>query len=150
MRSFSSLVFFAGLVWSAPSAAQTPGDEAEILSVVNRVFEGMRRVDSAMVRPLFHVKARLITVDSRSPGARIEETVEAFIQFVGRPRTEVVDEKLTNVVVKVDGALASVWADYKLFRGTTLNHCGVDHFLLVKEGTWKIIELADTRRPCGG
>jgi hypothetical protein len=40
-----------------------------------------------------------------------------------------------------------VWADYKFFRGATLSHCGVDHFLLVKEGgSWKIIELADTRR----
>jgi hypothetical protein len=60
------------------------------------------------------------------------------------------DEQLSNVTVKIDGLLASVWADYKFFRGTTLNHCGIDHFLLVNEGSgWKIIELADTRRRCG-
>jgi hypothetical protein len=101
-----------------------------------------------MVRPLFHAKARLITLDSRSVGrgAQVEESVQGFIQAIGRPRTEVFDERLSNVRTMIDGSLASVWR-YKFFRGTTLSHCGVDHFLLVKEGgSWKIIELADTRR----
>ena len=143
-------VVMAGFVWASPSAAQgasSQSAEAEVLAVVNAVFEGMRKADSAMVRPLFHAKARLITVDSRSPGARIEESVEGFIRSVGQPRTEVFDERLSNVKTMIDGSLASVWADYKFYRGTTLNHCGVDHFLLVKEGAaWKIIVLADTRR----
>ena len=131
---------------NVPVQNAQPG-EAEVLAVVNALFDGMRKVDSAMVRPLFHPKVRLITVDSRSPGARIEESVEGFIKSVGSPRTEVYDERLSNVRVMIDGSLASVWADYKFFRGTTLNHCGVDHFLLVKEGgKWQIIELSDTRR----
>ena len=123
-------------------AQAAPQDaEAEVLAVVNALFDGMRKVDSAMVRPLFHPKVRLITVDSRSPGARIEESVEGFIKSIGSPRTEVYDERLSNVRVMIDGSLASVWADYKFFRGTTLNHCGVDHFLLVKQGgKWQIIE----------
>jgi hypothetical protein len=77
---------------AAPSAP-----EAEVMAVVNAVFDGMRKVDSAMVRPLFHAKARMITVDSPSPGARIEESIEGFIQQVGRPRTEMFDERLSNV-----------------------------------------------------
>jgi len=110
----------------------------------------MRRADSSMVRPLFHAKARMITMDLRSERpARVEESVEGFILSVGTPRTEVFDEQLSNVKTLIDGSLASVWADYKFYRGTTLSHCGVDHFLLVKEGgVWKIIELADTRRNC--
>lgn len=138
-------VAMAAMSWTARTEAQsvrTP--ESEVLAVVNAVFDGMRKVDSAMVRPLFHAKARLITVDST---ARIDESVEGFIRSVGRPRTEVFDEQLSNIRVQIDGSLASVWADYKFFRGTTLSHCGVDHFLLVKEaGAWKILELADTRR----
>ena len=147
MKPFLSAITVA-LLGTTTAPAQAPtSDEAQILAVVNTLFDGMRKVDSAMVRPLFHAKARLITVDSRSPGARIEESVEGFIQSVGRPRTELYDEQLSNVRVQIDGSLASVWADYKFFRNTTLNHCGVDHFLLVKEGgAWKIIELADTHR----
>ena len=142
----------AALTWPAPMSAQTGQPaEAEVLAVVNGLFEGMRRADSTMVRPLFHARARLISVDLRGAGrpAQVEESVEGFIQSIGRPRTEVFDERLSNVKTMIDGSLASVWADYKFYRGTTLNHCGVDHFLLVKEGTaWKIIELADTRRSC--
>jgi hypothetical protein len=143
---FSALA--VALLGTVPLLAQSPkSDEAQVLAVVHALFDGMRKVDSAMVRPLFHPKARLITVDSRSPGARIEESVEGFIQSIGRPRNELFDEQLSNVRTMIDGSLASVWADYKFFRGTTLSHCGVDHFLLVKEGgTWKIVELADTRR----
>jgi hypothetical protein len=137
------LLLPSGVYAQAASSAA----EAEVMAVVNAVFDGMRKADSAMVRPLFHAKARMISVDSRSPNAEIEESVEGFIQSIGRPRTEVFDEQISNVRVMIDGSLASVWADYKFYRGTTLNHCGVDHFLLVKEGAaWRIIELADTRR----
>ena len=148
-------VVMAGLAWAAPSLAQSAGTstaaEAEVRSVVNALFDGMRRADSSMVRPVFHAKARMITMDLRSERpAHVEESVEGFIKSVGSPRTEVYDEQLSNVKTLIDGSLASVWADYKFFRGTTLLHCGVDHFLLVKEsGTWRIIELADTRRNCG-
>ena len=144
-----ALVVIAILLLPSGVYAQTASSaaEAEVMAVVNAVFDGMRKADSAMVRPLFHAKARMITVDSRSPNAAIEESVEGFIQSIGRPRTEVFDEQISNVRVMIDGSLASVWADYKFYRGTTLNHCGVDHFLLVKEGAaWRIIELADTRR----
>ena len=142
------LAVMIALTWTAPISAQTSQTaEAEIVAVVNALFDGMRKADSAMVRPLFHAKARFITMDSRNPGAQVQETVEGFIQSVGRPRTEVWDERLSNVRTIIDASLASVWADYKFFRGTTLSHCGVDHFLLVREGgSWKILELADTRR----
>ena len=136
--------------------AQAPAANAEreVMAVVNALFDGMRKSDSSMVRPLFHAKARFVTVDLRTEGrpARVEESVEGFIRSIGQPRTEVFDERLSNVKVQIDGSLASVWADYTFHIGTRLSHCGVDHFLLVKEsGRWQIIHLADTRRTanCG-
>jgi len=136
------------LTWTAPVSAQSSQTaESEVLAVVNALFDGMRKADSSMVRPLFHAKARFITMDSRNPAAQVEESVEGLIRSIGRPRAEVSDERLSNVKTMIDGSMASVWADYKFFRGTTLSHCGIDHFLLVQEGgSWKIIELADTRR----
>ena len=147
MKKSGSVVMLA-LTWSSFLFAQAPKSaEAEVLAVVNAVFDGMKKSDTALVRAQFHPKVRMITVDSRRPEAQIEESIDGWIQQIGRPRTEVLDEQLSNVRTMIDGSLASVWADYKFFRGTTLNHCGVDHFLLVKEGgAWKIIELADTRR----
>ena len=139
--------------WMNPAPTPTTQNpESEVLAVVNRMIEALNKGDSAMARSTFHAKARLISVDLRRAvdSARIEETVEAFIQSLGRPRTQVFEEKLSNVKTMIDGTLASVWADYTFHVGTTLNHCGVDHFLLVKEaGAWKIVELADTRRRVG-
>lgn len=133
---------------AAAQGAAAGADEAAIRSVVERVFEGMRRADSAMVRPLFHPAARLIT--ATDTGARVETSIDGFVRSVGRSRAEVWDERLSNVTVSIDGPLASVWADYAFYRGSTFSHCGVDHVLLVRRaGTWTIIELADTRRTTG-
>ena len=128
-------------------SAQSPADEPAIVAVVNGVFDGMRKADSASVRLLFHPRARLITVDARRTAPEIEESADAFIRFIGTARREVLDERISNVRVLIDGAMASAWAEYRLYSGTRFIHCGVDHFLLVKEdGKWSIMELADTRR----
>lgn len=141
MRSLLFLI--VTLMVGHEATAQTP--ESEVTAVVNRLIEALNRGDSALARSTFHPKARLITVDAR--GTRVEDSAEGFIQSLSRPRTEPIDERLSNVKTMLDGGMASVWADYKLFVGTRMNHCGIDHFLLVKDGTaWKIIELADTRR----
>ena len=150
MQRTMMLAAAAGFAFGgAPSASAKQDAEAEVKAVVQALFDGMRRADSSVVRPLFHAKARLITMDLANAGSpvQVEESVEGFIRMIGRPRTVVFDEQLSNIRTLIDGSLASVWADYRFFRGTTLSHCGVDHFLLVKEsGVWKIIELADTRR----
>jgi hypothetical protein len=152
MTWYLTLVAAAGLAWGeAPSAPASQDADSEVRAVVKALFDGMRLADSAMVRPLFHAKARLITMDLRNPGdsARVVESAEGFIRSIGRARSGVLDEQLSNIRTFVDGSLASVWADYKLMVGDRVSHCGVDHFLLVKEeGSWKIIELADTRRGC--
>lgn len=135
---------------TAPLRAQASpgGSEAAVRAVVDQLFEGMRRADSGMVRPLFHPRARLITLSGDA--VRIEESVDGFVRSIGRPRTEVWDERLFNVKVSIDGPLASVWTDYAFYRGPVFSHCGVDHFLLVRQdGAWQIIELADTRRTTG-
>ena len=139
-------------VAATATGAQAPGDDAGVRGVVERLFDGMRRADSGMVRPLFHPKARLITTSARdgAPVVQVQDSVEGFIRSIGRPRTEVFDERLFNVKVSIDGPLASVWADYSFYRGSTFSHCGVDHFLLVKQAAgWQIIELSDTRRTTG-
>jgi hypothetical protein len=134
-------------------AANAQGSaETEVMSVVNRLFEGMRKNDSSIVRPLFHAKARLGTTTLRNGEAivQVQDSVEGFIRSIGRPRNEVWDERISNVKAMIDGGLASVWTDYSFYRGTTLSHCGVNHFVIVKEGAaWKILQITDTRRMTG-
>ena len=125
----------------------------EVLAVVKRMFDGMRAGDSAMVASTFHPSLRLISAFSRNgtPQVRIEASAAGFLKAVGTPHADAWDERIANEKVAIDGPVASVWADYSFYLGGKRSHCGIDHFLLVKDdaGAWKILELADTRRPDG-
>jgi hypothetical protein len=123
-------------------------DRAAVLAVVRRLFDGMRAGDSAAVRAQFHPRAILWSALVRNgvPEARFD-SVSAFARAVGTPHPDVWDERISNEVVQVDGALASVWVDYSFYTGSRFSHCGVDAFQLARsESGWKIVSLADTRR----
>lgn len=135
-----------------PATASAQSAEGEILSVVARLFEGMRAGDSAVVRSVFDSTARLVTTSIRdgAPVLRVSP-IDRFIAAVGTPHDAVWDERIWDTEVRIDGNLASVWTKYAFFRGREFSHCGIDHFLLFRrpEG-WKIVHLADTQRrePC--
>jgi hypothetical protein len=137
----------------SPRSATAQGEKAQIMAVVNGLFDGMRTSDSAKIRTLFEPRARMISSSVREgqPQLNVESSIEGFLKSVGTPRPQKLDEQIWNERVEVDGHLASVWVDYSLFLGTRFIHCGVDHFLLVKNsaGAWQILELADTRRTEG-
>jgi len=124
---------------------------AEILSVVTRVFDGMRTADSALVRSLFHPNAQLVTALVRDGVPTVQQdSLVVFFRSVGTRRPEPLDERIKNPRVFLDGTLAAVWTEYDLFLGTRFIHCGVDAFHLVRVGeAWQIVALADTRRRDG-
>lgn len=132
---------------AVPGRAQTP--DQDVLAVIRRVFDGMRAGDSAMARLAFDASARLVGVSYDSAGTpRVSvDEIDRFLAAVGRPRTEVWDERIWDTEVRVDGGLASVWTKYAFYRGDQFSHCGVDLFDLVRRPDgWKIVHLADTRR----
>ena len=72
---------------------------------------------------------------------------DAWLAQVARSTGPVLDERIRNPLVRVDGPLATVWVDYSLYLGDRFVHCGVDAFHLVRTPAgWRIIDLADTRR----
>ncbi|MGQ0703441.1 MAG: nuclear transport factor 2 family protein [Gemmatimonadales bacterium] len=134
------------LFTAAPLAAQ---DESQaVMATVQQLFDGMRSQDTAKMRAVLHPDARLITTGIRD-GAPVVSTVspDRWLAGVAGATVAILDERLRNTVVYVEGGLASVWTDYTLYIGERLSHCGVDAFHLVRtaEG-WRIIDLADTRR----
>jgi hypothetical protein len=127
---------------------------AEVIAVVQRLFDGMRAGDSAVVRSVFHPQARMINASRGADGAmrlRVESSVDGFVKAVGTPHPAVWDERFWGEKVEIDGPLASVWVDYAFYAGPTFSHCGIDHFLMVRgdDGGWRILSLADTRRTEG-
>lgn len=132
-----------------PSTTTNPTpDEAAVMEVVNRLFDGMRARDGAMVASVFHPEARLVSTGTGPDGApRVQvQAVEGFVTAVGG-EGDPWNEPLFHTEVRVDGNLAHVWTFYRFYAGERFSHCGHNAILLVRgaEG-WRIIHLADTRR----
>jgi len=116
---------------------------------VNDMFTAMRTGDTILLQSVFAPDMVLQSIANKKDGttALITQKMAGFIKQVGTPHKEVYDERITITDVKIDGALASVWAPYKFYVGSTFSHCGVDVFQLMKTAAgWKIIYIVDTRR----
>ena len=144
------LLLLIVLVLPERAGAQLAADSAR--AVLTRLFDGMRAADSTAVLAAFHPGARLQSAAvGRDGRPRLVDTpVAAFAHAVGTPHAEVWDERVYDVEVKVDGAMATAWVPYTFYAGTTLVHCGVNSAQLWRGPTgWGIVSLLDTRRRTG-
>jgi len=142
-------VLLATAAGAGSVAAQAATPEQEVKAVVERLFNGMRAADSAAVHAVFHPQARLQTTAVRQgePVLRTD-SIEAFLRAVGTPRTEVWDERVSNLEIRTDGDLATAWMDYAFYLDNRFSHCGVNALQLfrTKDRGWQIIQIIDTRR----
>jgi hypothetical protein len=141
-------LFILGI--SANVGAQTPQpvpDTRAPLAAVERMFEGMRTADSAMVRSVFAPGARFAMIDTRNTPAAIRfDTVGGWIAAIATSNRRW-DEQIYDVQVRVDGNIAQVWAPYTFYLDKQVRHCGVNAIDLLRDGEgWKVTQLADTRR----
>jgi hypothetical protein len=144
-RIFLILTFISTTVYAQ-------NDEVAVKQVVNRLFDGMKKSDTAMIRSVFSSDPTLQSIATSRDGnvLIVNEPLDSFLVEISKPHTEVYDERLSFDVIKIDGELAMVWAPYKFYVGERLNHCGTDSFQLVRiSGQWKIQYMIDTRRRQG-
>ena len=140
------------LLLAAPAAiaqSTTSSDPAdEVRQTVVRLFDGMRAGDSTAVRATLHPEARFQSVVPAESGFRIVDgSADGFVQAVGTPHDEVWDERIGEIEVQMDAGLATAWMTYAFYLGETFSHCGVNAMQLANvDGTWRIVNLIDTRR----
>ncbi len=141
------LALLVSLAGAPPASAQSPEHDAAY-AVVTKLFDAMRARDTSAMRAAFVPNASLQSLEE--DGVRFDP-IDAWIGGIGRARPGLLlDERLANPIVHVDGNLASVWVDYWFFAGERLSHCGVDAVLLTKQGgAWRIFSVVDTRRTQG-
>ena len=121
--------------------------EAQVLDVVQRVFDAMRAADTAAVRALFHSEARLVAVDRRGPAPQIRVVPASAFAEALDSADQVWDERFWAPEVRVEGPLATVWTHYDFHLHSRFSHCGVNAFHLARTGEgWKILQVAYTRR----
>ena len=147
MKKVSLLVIFMTLM-SHFGTAQSISKE-EVKAVIESLFEGMRAKDSTQIKAAFIPDARMQTVISDERGTRIgSNSVADFAKSIAESKEGVLlDEKILDYQIYVDGDLATVWTPYEFYVNDQFSHCGVNSFQVVKlpEG-WKIVYIIDTRR----
>ena len=138
------IVALLSLVGTPTLAAQASAQDSAY-AVVTRLFDATRTRDTTTMRILFLSNASMqsLTADGVSVAP-----VDGWIASVGRARAGLVlDERLANPFVHVDGDLATIWVDYWFFAGDRFSHCGVDAFQLARRADgWRIFSVVDTRR----
>ena len=133
-----------------PVQATTTPEQAEVLAVVNRLWEAMRTNDSSMARSVFDSTAQSVSILDRNGTRSVRwSRVDNFVRAIGSA-TEPWIERMVAPEVRIDGNLASVWTWYDFSRGGTVSHCGYDSIELARLNSgWKIIYIADTRQTTG-
>src|SRR6185369_6170731 len=95
---------------------------------------------------------RLVRINKRSnpPQVSLVHPSQFGASLLRAPAGDVWNERIYDPEVRIDGDVAQVWAYYTFHRNATFSHCGIDAFMLVKvASTWKITQLADSRRTTG-
>lgn len=143
------------------SGIQPPGPvpgavaERDVIAAAQRLFDGMRARDTAMLREL--IDPDVVIVSSREaadglPTVR-RQGVADFLRAVGGSAPGELRERMWSPEVRVDGAVATLWAPYDFHRGERFSHCGHDAFHFARVGgRWVVTALTYTVRlaPCAG
>jgi hypothetical protein len=147
-----ALIVALGVIPTGLVRAQSDqADQKEVVAVVTKFFDGMRTRDTALMRSTVAPEATLVSATGPT-GLTPSRTADQFIARVGTGTGPGGDERIKDPTVQIDLPLASLWAYFTFTRGgeTTINHCGVDLFLLRKgPDGWKIFQVADTHRTEG-
>jgi hypothetical protein len=137
----------AWLLLTSALCATAQEDQKEVISVVNRLFEGMAGRDAGVISSTMTPDAKLVaTEDGQISQAT---TGERFAQRIGGSKSHVV-ERIWNPTVLVRGRIAILWADYDVYVAGKFGHCGVDAFTLLKtDAGWKISGIQYTSETQG-
>ncbi|HYV98346.1 MAG TPA: nuclear transport factor 2 family protein [Gemmatimonadaceae bacterium] len=148
MRILSVAVATFAFAITSPLHAQTDEGKA-VLAVVDKLFDGMRRGDTAAMRATFAPQARMLGVGRQ--GEARADGIDGWLASIGRqPAGTVLNERTWAPEVKVDDNVAQAWMQYDFHIGDRFSHCGIDAFDLLKiGGQWKIVSVLDTRRTTG-
>jgi Putative lumazine-binding len=146
-QTFLTFLFFILLI---KIQAQTAEDSVK--ASINRFFEGMKNADTVLIKASLTEGVIFQTIARKKEGDLTirNENVADFLKYISTQEKGRADERITFDMIKIDGALASVWTPYKFYLKDQFSHCGANSFQLVKiDGNWKINYIIDTRRKQG-
>ena len=149
-RFVCALLSLAAAGCAAPRPSD-PAEDREVVRTVERLFEGMRTQDTAVLSGL--LAPELIFVSARDTAGHwrvTHYTAREFLSGMAGPVDTATQfrERMWNPEVRVDGAIATLWTPYDFHVGARFSHCGYDAFQLARgERGWYITAITYTVRP---
>lgn len=147
---FLFLLLISGFTGTFYAQTGTDSLVKEPRETIDALFSAMQKGDSTLARSVFSENAQMTSsyVDKNGIQRVHAGSVDAFVSAIGTPHDAIWDERVSNLTIQKDGGLAQAWMDYEFYLGEQFSHCGVNAIQLVLKGNdWKIISIADTRRP---
>jgi len=123
--------------------------EKEVQKTIDDFFVGLNTKDTTAIRKQCYKDIIVQTILKTKIGNQLKtDNFNDFLVSIATIPTEVIiEEKLLDYKIEVDGNLAHVWTPYEFYVNGVLSHKGVNSFTLFKENfDWQIIHVIDTRR----
>lgn len=155
LAALAALLLAPGAL-TAQSATVTPDPaeaEAGAVATITALFDAMRASDAETMRGLFADDVAgfpsSYVNQENNPVIRFGD-LDEFMESVANAEPGSLDEQVVVRDAIVDDNLVTVVTPYTFTYQGDLSHCGVNVFLIARQGEdWKIAGLADTRRRGG-
>ena len=135
--------------WNALPMDGSP--EAAVMAPINAMFSGLEARDGGQILAQTRPEGGA-TVAAEGADGKHSIRHLSWADFAGgiKPGPERYKETLLDPAVEVDGDVAMVWSRYVFTVDGKPQHCGVDHFDLVREnGAWKVLNVTWSQRTTG-
>jgi hypothetical protein len=129
-----------------------PGAEDQaVMQPINALLAGFAARSAPMVAAQLLAGGSATTVTELADGTRrVQRRPWSDVLARFQPGPERFEERLTNPAIDSDGNVAVVWGNYVFLVNGKVDHCGVDHFQLMREnGSWKIADVSWSERVSG-
>lgn len=159
-----SLALFAAFLLPCAASAQSldklppanplPYQDADVAAVmrpIEAMFAALAAHDGAAILAQTRPEGGATVAIERPDGSRQIRHL-SWTEFAAgiKPGPETFEERISDPAVETDGDVAMVWAPYVFLLNGKPEHCGVDHFDLVREnGSWKVLNVTWSQRATG-
>ena len=141
----------SGRLPPAGPLAPPPSEEQAVLQPVKALFAGIAAHDGAAITALLVPNGSASVVTAGPNGSRTVQR-RTWPELLSRVTTssDRLEERLIDPAIESDGSVAMVWGNYVFLINGKVNHCGIDHFNLVRDGgAWKIADASWSIRTTG-
>ena len=134
-----------------PPAINAPDDTQAVLATVQRLLGTLETNDRATLLAVTRPDGGATAAIERPDGSRqVRRTSWADFAAQLTPGPDRFRETISDPAVEIDGDIAMVWAPYTVTRNGAVDHCGLDHFDLVREGgQWRVLNVTWSQRTTG-